>query len=224
MTSPDRHEAVGAEIDSALLPEHPESFGAIAFSGLEIETSGSADEPTSPEFLLSPEQRTYAKAAVTSMSETLGINREDIRFVQEETPERGRRVAAIDASPNGQHVGLYQHILEQRQADPDWYTIEIAGERVDLLAGCTEATYRAMIADARARGVAFLPDSLALNQHNGHVWTATMLTGEPLSSDDKVWIGSSSGGAKVNFIEHPINRGGRSFRVRPAVVVGQLET
>jgi hypothetical protein len=223
MTAPDQHryESVDAAANVSTGAEKAQTLGDTALTGL-AEITGTV--PAGAESLLSPEQRTYAKAAVTSMSEQLGLDRGDIRFVLEETPDQVQRVVAIDASPNGQHIGLYQHIREQRQADPNWYSLEIAGERVDPLAGCTEAAYRAMIADARARGVKFLPDSLALNQHNGHVWTATMLTGEPLPAKDKVWIGSSSGGLKVNFVEHPVNRGGKSFRVRPAVVVGTIET
>lgn len=214
MTSPDQHETF-----NVAMPIHqPELLGATAFTGLEA----AADSPA--EALLTPAQRIYAEEAVASMTETLGLNREDIRFVVDETPEAGRRVVAIDASPNGQHIGLYRHIVEQRQTDPDWYTIEVAGQRVDPLAGCTRSTYAAMITDARARGEQFLPDSLALNQYNGHVWTATMMTGEPLESPGHIWIGSSSSYNKVNFVGQDITRGGKSFRVRPAVVVGQVES
>jgi hypothetical protein len=218
MTSPDQHESESKNIPSAR-DARPETFGAAALAGFE---SAADTSQARIESLLSDEQRVYAEAAIASMSETLGIDRQDIHCVLEETPEGDKRVIVIDASPNGQHIGLYKRILEERNANPSWYTIEVAGKQVDPLQGCTKEAYRAMVEDARARGE-LLPDSLALNQQNGHVWTATMMTGDPLPSEDKIWIGSSSGGSKVNFVEHPINRGGRSFRVRPAVVVGQLE-
>lgn len=177
-----------------------------------------------PEELISVDQRSYAEAAIGSMVGSLGLIREQVELVIENNPEYGDRAVVIDASPNGQHVGLYESILASQEEDPDWYTIEVNGERVDPLKGCTEYTYRAMIEAARVRGEKYLPDSLALNQHNGHVWTATMMTGDPLPEPGKIMIGSSSGGSKVNFVAHPINRGGKSFRVRPAIVVGVIET
>lgn len=173
--------------------------------------------------LLSSEQQQYAQSATDSMVETLGLIRNQVELVVEENPQHGHRAVAIDASPNGQFVGLYRDILARREAEPDWYTVLVGDERIDLLAGCTEHAYRAMVEAARNRGEKYLPDSLALNQHNGHVWTATMMTGDPLPEPGKIMIGSSSGGPKVNFVAHPINRGGKSFRVRPAIVVGKLE-
>jgi hypothetical protein len=174
------------------------------------------------EQLLSADQRSYAEAVVGGMVGTLGLVREQIELVVEENPLHGERAVVIDASPNGQHIGLYKTILANREADPGWYTFEVNGERVDPLKGCTEYAYRAMIETVRARGERYLPDSLALNQHNGHVWTATMMTGDPMPEAGKIMIGSSSGGSKVNFVAHPIDRGGKSFRVRPAVVVGKI--
>lgn len=218
MTLPNDYENTGEPYAAPKPHETIQTLGANAVN----EGAPTLSNELGAETFLSPEQHRYALAAITSMSETLGLNPDDIRYVLDDSAPDNRRVVVVDASPNGQHIGLYQQILERRQADPAWYTIEIDGQRVDPLTGCTEAVYRAMIADARARGVKFLPDSLALNQHNGHVWTATMLTGEPLPADGKIWIGSSSGGKKVNFVEHPINRGGKSFVVRPAVVVGQM--
>lgn len=221
MTSPDQYpHTTGTEIGGQPGFVDLEAIGSTALTGFEVTDTQS--QPPTIEDLLSPEQRDFAGKVVTGMTETLGLNPEEIRFVME-TTEQGNQIVAIDASPNGQYIGIYKSILEQRQADPDWYTLNIDGQRIDPLAGCTEAAYRAMIADARARGEKFLPDSLALNQHNGHVWTATMITGDLLPEPDKVLIGSSSGGAKVNFIGQPINRGGKSLRVRPAVAVGLLK-
>lgn len=171
---------------------------------------------------LPAEQRQFATAVAGGMVETLGVAPATIDLVAADHPVLGRQVVVIDASPNGQHIGLYRDVLAHRAEDPDWYTIEVNGNRIDPLAGCTQYAYQAMVASARARREPFLQDSLALNQHNGHVWTATMMTGDPMPSTGKIMIGSSSSYSKVNFVEHPINRGGKSFRVRPAVVVGQL--
>jgi hypothetical protein len=194
-------------------------LGATAFGGESRKASASTVFE-----LLDPEQRQFALSVASGMSETLGVDASHIELVVEESDEHGRRVVVMDASPNGQHVGLYRDILRQRQEDPAWYMIEVGGRQIDPLKGCTQLSYRAMIEAARARGERYLPDSLALNQHNGHVWTATMMTGDPLPESGKITIGSSSGGPKVNFVAHPIDRGGKSFRVRPAVVVGAIDT
>lgn len=194
-------------------------LGATAFAGEGSETN------TSTVFeLLDPEQQQLACAVASSMGETLGVDASHVELIVEESEEHGRRAVVMDASPNGQYIGLYRDILRHRQEDPAWYMLEVDGKQIDPLEGCTQASYRAMIEAARARGERYLPDSLALNQHNGHVWTATMMTGEPLPEPDKIMIGSSSGGPKVNFVAHPINRGGKSFRVRPAVVIGAIDT
>jgi hypothetical protein len=175
---------------------------------------------SSTDALLTPQQRQRAAAATDEMSERLQVAPNYVRLVVVQGKATELRIVAIDASPNGQFIGLYRDILERRKADPDWYTLDVLGDRVDPLAACTRAAYEAMIDEARSRGVRTLPDSLALNQQNGHVWTATMLTGEALPAPGLIWIASSSGGPKVNFVEHPIGRGGRSFRVRPTVAIG----
>lgn len=193
-------------------------LGAAAFA------SGETTEPGAATVfeLLTLEQQQFACAVASSMSETLGVEATHIELLVEKSEEHGRRAVVMDASPNGQHIGLYRDILRERQENPAWYTIEVEGRQIDPLQGCTQSSYRAMIEAARARGERYLPDSLALNQHNGHVWTATMMTGDPMPEPGKIMIGSSSGGSKVNFVGHPIDRGGKSFRVRPAVVIGNI--
>lgn len=173
--------------------------------------------------LLSPDQVRYTQVVTGGMVETLGLLTEQVELVVEQHPAHGSRAVAIDASPNGQFIGLYRDILAKREENPDWYTLLVEGERIDPLKGCTAQAYSAMIEAARARGERYLPDSLALNQHNGYVWTATMMTGDPLPELGKITIASSSGGSKIHFVNQDINRGGKSFRVRPAVVVGHIE-
>jgi hypothetical protein len=171
---------------------------------------------------LTNEQQVYANIVMRSMSDALGLNLEEVRVVIDDSVEPPQAVA-IDASPNGQYIGLFSVIQSRRAEQPDWYTIEIAGQKIDPLASCTRGVYLAMIADARKCGERFLPDSLALNQQNGHVWTATMMTGEPLDDEGKILIGSSSSYNKVNFVGQDIHRGGKSFRVRPAVIIGKID-
>lgn len=171
--------------------------------------------------LLNNDQQAYADLAIKAMSSTLGLLTNDVRVVIDSTGGI-RHAVAIDASPNGQFIGIYSKIQAERVKDPDWYTIVVAGERVDPLAFCTRSVYQAMIDTVRASGERFLPDSLALSQQNGHVWTATLMTGEPLDSEGKIWIGSSSSHAKVNFVGQDTNRGGKSFRVRPCVSIGHI--
>jgi hypothetical protein len=215
MTSPEEG-LFGQEF--GIPPELSTRFlGATAFAGESTETGASTVFE-----LLDPEEQQFALAVASGMSKTLGVDALHLELVVEESEEHGRRAVVMDASPNGQHVGLYRDILSRRQEDPTWYTIKVDDKPIDPLEGCTQPSYRAMIEAARARGERYLPDSLALNQHNGHVWTATMMTGEPLPEPGKITIGSSSGGPKVNFVAHPIDRGGKSFRVRPAVVVGAI--
>lgn len=163
----------------------------------------------------------FARRATVAMATALNIDMAAFRLISETSDGDGRRqrVLVMDASPNGQFIGTYGAILTRRDAEPDWYTLDIDGRRIDPLAGCTRLAYHAMILNASERGDTHLPDSLALSQHNGHVWTAAMMTGDPLPAERTIWIGSSSGGGKVNFVQQQIDRGGRSFRVRPAVEV-----
>ena len=156
------------------------------------------------------------------MAESFAISRDDVRLVVVHDSAAGRsRIVAIDASPNGHHAGVYDRIMAERRDDPSFLTIEVDGETVDVLPASTEDAYRAMIEDARHRG-RLLPDSLALSQQNDELWTATMLMGEPLMEDGLVPLLSVSG-STVNKVGFHRNRGGRSIRVRPAVVVAEIE-
>jgi hypothetical protein len=173
------------------------------------------------DFLIADTMRERTGTIVTSMAETLELESGEIRLVIVEPREGSKQIAAIDASPMGQRIGTYKAIYERRAIEPAWYKIEVDGELVDPLAGCTRAAYNAMIADARVRGV-LLPDSLALSQQTGQIWTATMLTGEPLDEDGLVILASSNSDDKVNNVGFPLDRGGKSIRVRPTIVVSEL--
>ena len=176
---------------------------------------------TGPESLLNEEQRGYADAVARSMCATFAIRREDVRLVIEATPRHGTRVIAIDGSPNGQHAGVYDAILKRRLTEDGFFTIQVEGEVVDVFPASTEAAYHAMMEDARTRDGP-LPDSLALSQQNDELWTATMLMGEPLTPDGLIPIVSVSEGP-VNKAGFRTDRGGRSIRVRPAVVIAQID-
>lgn len=215
MVSPDHGDNLPNRDSPEGTHDHADSLGALALGGNQTRISELMGR-------LSPEQLAYTEAVIKSMVESLSLDLKDIHLIPVEQ-EGSTSILAMDASPNGQFIGLYRDIVAKRKADLEWYTIVANGERIDPLEGCTRRSYEAMIIDARARGETYLPDSLALNQHNGHVWTATMMTGEPLASEGRIWIGSSSSYDKVNFVDNPIDRGGKSFRVRPAVEIARLE-
>jgi hypothetical protein len=218
MTSPEDFEVGGRAADVPSYLSEPRIAGAAALSEAITEIDGPGGPGAA---LLSPEQYGYATEVAAAMAETLDIDRADIRLVVDEAPERGRRVVAIDGSPNGKHLGNYNRVVEQRSADESWYTIVVGGERVDTLGNTTEAAYRAMSADAASRGVP-MPDSVALSHQNSEPWTATMLTGEPLTEDGKIVLASYSSG-KVDTVGFRLDRGGRTIRVRPAVVVAEVQ-
>jgi|GEM_PF-1422075 len=159
-------------------------------------------------------QRSYAREAMKQISIEFGIDPHDIRIVDVDGT-----IVAIDASPNGQHVGSYDALRQRRADDPTYFTVALGSERLDVLAATTDAAYRAMIADCESRAVA-LPDSLALSQTNGVPWSATMLTGEQLTSDNRVRVLSVNNGT-VNRVDFQLHRGGTTLRVRPAIVIAQ---
>lgn len=189
----------------------------------QAEATVTPEAPVGAETLLSPEQKAHADLVVATMSESLGLGRENIRLVVTDSPEHGKQVVAVDASPNGRYVGSYNGIPGRREAKPDCFMLDIAGQKVDALAGTTDAAYRAMIADAKARGVKLLPDSYALSQENGEPWTWTMLTGEELTADGDVQFRRVDGGGVYGGIAGP-GSDDRGLRVRPAAVVAQLES
>lgn len=185
------------------------------------------EAPVSVETLLSPEQLGYADKVANAMTEKFGIDRENIRFVAVDSPEHGKQVVAVDASPNGLRKGSWNKVTKERQKEAGEFMLDVDGDgaQVDALSGTTDAAYRAMIADAKARGVNPLPDSYALSQQkeNGEPWTWTMLTGEPLTADGGVQIRGVPGGGVYGYLFRP-DSGNRALRVRPAVVVAQLES
>ena len=173
-----------------------------------------------PEPALSTDQREYADEVRRALARTFGIPSDEVRLVVEETAGGARRVVAIDASPNGQYAGTFDAIAQRRRSDPTFFTVAVRGEIIDVLSASTEAAYRAMSADVRRSGFT-APDSLALSQENHELWTATMLVGEPLTADGLIQIASVSGGV-VNKVGFRTDRGGRSIRVRPAVLIAEL--
>ena len=173
------------------------------------------------ESLLTQSQRRRAEHAVAGMANAFAIQTGDVRLVLDELTGPSARVVAIDGSPNGQYAGQYRSIMAERRADPRFFTLEIGDELVDLFEASTEGAYRAMIADARARGIT-LPDSLALSQMSDDLWTSTLLMGEPLTGDGHVWVTSVCGDS-VTKSTFRTDRGGRSFRVRPAVLIAEVE-
>lgn len=193
-----------------------ESVANSLFSPYEhpAETAVCAAPPGFERNALPAAMQARADEVVGAFVTELGLDAENVRLVVD-----GSKVVAIDASPNGQHVGSFEQVVARRKEQPAWYFIDVAGEKVDVLAGNTDAAYRSMVRDAAIRGVP-LPDSLSLSQQNGVPWTATMLTGEPLTEEGRIQVLSVNDG-NVNRVDFELHRGGRTLRVRPAVVVSQ---
>jgi hypothetical protein len=185
--------------------------------------SDTSETLTGVESLLSPEDAAHATKVVDAMAEKLSIERENIRLVLVETEEHGKQVVAIDASPNGQYGGSYNQVKSERAKKKGKYNITVDGSKIDTLAGTNDAAYRAMIADTKTQGTDLLPDSSPLSQENGEPWTATMLTGEPLTAGGDVRV-RCVGDGKVDGGVYRPGYGHRLLRVRPAVVVAQLES
>lgn len=194
---------------------HPSSDGAeTSLPSAEAENARLFDR-------LTDDQKDLLEKIAEEMSSKLGVAPEDQRLVALTRPE-GQTVYVVDASPNGQHIGRYSQILQRRQEDPAWFTIQVADQVVDPLADTTEEVYRAMVEDARMRGETVMPDSIELSHQSELPWTATFLTGEPLTQEGEVLIASFSSD-KVDVVGFNVNRGGVSMRVRPCINIGVLE-
>lgn len=200
-----------------------EAAGPVAVEGAQAEVTTPVEAPADVLSLLSPEQQTRAESVIAIMAETFGIDAKNVRLVLEDTPETGKRAVAIDASPNGQYGGSWNKVTKERQKESGEFTLDVDGTQVDALAGTTDTAYRAMITDAKARGVDPLPDSYQLSEQNDQPWTYTMLTGELLTADGGVRIRRVRDGGVDGCVFLP-DRGRRTRRVRPAVVVAQLES
>ena len=188
------------------------SIGAIAVGGSE-----STAETTVPnlESLLSDEQLAKMTLYREKISESWGINKEDLRLVAEVTSEGTKRIVLADSSPIGQYKGSYKSIYEKGDN-----LLEVDGRKVDVLGGMTDDIYRAMIADAKKRG-GLLPDSQKASRAFGDLWTWTMLTGEPLTAGGRVRIRLVVEGGVDRLVCSPED-GSRALRVRPAVVIAEI--
>jgi len=170
---------------------------------------------------LNGDQRSLVGAVRQEFQEKLGVEVEHQRLVIAEGIS-GLEAFIIDSSPNGLHIGKFSRIVQRRSQNPLWFTIELAGGYIDPLAYTTQAVYRAMIADAQERGETVMPDSIELSHQNDIPWTATFLTGEPLTPEGQVLIASFSSD-KVDVVGFNPDRGGVSMRVRPCVPLGPIE-
>lgn len=198
----------------------------VPFSDLEDhELTGDQDQildypaPKSEEIvgLLTPSQQIIAEEAIRAMVDVLHINENHSRLIIGATGDGEKNISLVDTSPNGQHIGNFESIARNRQSNPDWYFLEFNDQRVDVLESMTYWTYWSMICEANSRGIV-LQDSVALSHENDELWTATMLTGEALTDEGQILIASVSSNA-VSNVGFRTNRGGRSIRVRPTVVI-----
>ncbi len=177
------------------------------------ETSTALEASADVKSLLTQEQKQKTELYVDALAKTFNMSKADLGLVVEETPEGARRAVLIDTSPMGQYLGSYDSIQMNGKG---W--INVGGEEVNVLAGTTDAAYRAMIKDAKKnRPDQPLPDSSA-----NEIWTATMLTGEPLTADGDVQFRDVGDGGVSRAVAPP-DYDFRSLRVRPAVVIAELK-
>jgi hypothetical protein len=167
-----------------------------------------------------PQQR-YAEAATRALVDIYQIAETDVRLVVENSRDTTRRFVLVDGSPNGRYYGNFGKILNLRSEDPDAFHVDIEGNLIDVLGNTTYGIYWHMVCEAIHRGN-IAPDSVALSHQNELPWTATMLTGEPLTDDGLILVASVSSGAVSNVGFQP-NRGGTSMRVRPSIVIPGYE-
>lgn len=167
------------------------------------------------ESLLSVEQCAKMTRYREMISESWGINKEDLRLVAEDTNKGTKRVVLVDSSPNGQYKGSYQSIYENRDN-----LLKVDGRNMDILEGMTEGVYRAMIADAKDRGGS-LPDSKKADRKSSGLWTGTMLTGEPLTVVGYVKVRNADDDGVYGVVCRP-DADSRDLHVRAAVVIAEI--
>lgn len=193
----------------------------VSLSGDQDPISPLNEYQANPYAHMTDRQQAFAELATRAMVDTLGVNEEDIATVVEPSQEGIGRFVLIDRSPNGQYHGNYNQLVAKRQDDAGFLRAEVDGVLIDGLQQTTYPIYWAMICEAQHKGIIH-PDSVALSHTNDLPWTATMLTGEPLTEEGQILVASVSGGA-VSHVAFKPNRGGKSMRVRPAISI-PLET
>ncbi len=175
------------------------------------ETSTALEASADVKSLLTPEQRSLVDILSTTISEELGIEKDNLRLVIEETPEKTKRVVLADTSPNGLYVGSYNNFFGKEKN-----ILDVNGKKVDVFAGMTDSFYRAMVQDCKSRNLP-IPDSSS-SRDSENIWTATML---PDLADGDVRIRRVSDGEVRRGVRHP-DADDRDLRVRPAVVIAEL--
>lgn len=166
---------------------------------------------------MTSQQQRFAELATQAMVDVLGIKEEDIATIIDPDHSELGRFVLIDRSPNGQYHGNFNQLTEKMKEDPNLLRVEVDGELINTIQQTTYPVYWSMICEAQHKGLIH-PDSVALSHTNDLPWTATMLTGEPLTDEGKVLVASVSGGA-VSNVAFKTSRGGQSMRVRPAIAI-----
>lgn len=168
---------------------------------------------------LSPLQERFAEMATRAMVDILNVHEENVRLIVQEDEENSRSFVLTDGSSNGLYFGNYGKLLKMREEDSSVLFVDINGERIDTLSNTTYGVYWGMVCEAQHRGV-IAPDSVALSHQSDLPWTATMLTGEPLTDEGLILVASVSSGA-VSYVGFKPSRGGTSMRVRPSIAIPQ---
>jgi hypothetical protein len=182
---------------------------------VESEDRPSGHEKIDALMLLTPEQKEKAEKIIEALVKKFELDPGDVGIVMIETDNGEKQPVVMHTGDYGICKGSWNSICAKENAKD--YRVKIDGKQADTRSGMTLAAYSAFIADARARGVDPLPDSLPLSQQNGEPWTGTWLTGEQATSLD-----APGGVVQGDFVYnrwHNRDRGSRDVRFRPAVVI-----
>ena len=233
-----------SDLFETLGPSHPE-FPAIAGDQIDIipvdiPVDRPVDRPVDEAFrfgevgaLLTQEQKEKTEMYVDAISKAFDMSKADLGLVVEEAPEGARRVVLIDTSLKGQYMGSYISIQMNRKG---W--INVGGQEVNVLAGTTDAAYRAMIKDAKKRRVnygplAIWPTTIRMMIHDvksrrdnyeplpNSGLSCTMLTGEPLTKDGYVQLRGVDH-SRITSYTTRTDRDSSDIFVRPAMVIAEL--
>ncbi|HVA02625.1 MAG TPA: PaaI family thioesterase [Acidimicrobiales bacterium] len=192
------------------------AVGLVTLRALADRAASEAPGLTGEAFVegLSAETRARALSTRHAMAAKFGVEADAVRIVPFDFGPDGTRPLVILGSGNGLKMGSWDDIAEERRQGS--LAIDIDGVTVDTGEAMTWAAYQALVREAKASGMATLPDSAEVAAQGDQPWTCTLLTGEA----------TSDGRAPFAFVNE--GRPGRSWggtdylgglRFRPAVVI-----
>ncbi len=205
---------------SVLMPPRP-AFETRDTSN-QTETSGFANESVWKS--MTPEQQAKASALRTALAagelKKYGVTEDSLRVVATVAGKFKliHTGTGIDMANLGRGYDIarsYESVMSQN--NDKTFQVEVNGVIYDARKGMTDETYYAKVEDARERGD-ILPDSHKMSVITDGIWTWTMLTGEPPTTDGGVLIRRVRAGLVVRSDTY-IRRPNRIMRVCPVVEI-----